>query len=681
MNDAAIDEMRVPAGDARPSAGGRSSLAAANPFVLLMGSGLWLLSHPYWGIWHDARIYTLMAARWLDPAPFVRDPWFMFGSQDAFSLFSPLYGSAVAAFGVNAAAKWGTLLSGVGYIGASWAFTRALPLARWRDLVFLLLVSVQLVYCVNDFGPFETLRVSEPFLTSRQFSISFALAALAAAIAGRRRSMAVLLLFSVLLHPLMGIWAVLAASSVLMPIRLHIQTGLITAGALSLVGLGMAGVGPFRPMSGDWELLVRNTAAIVFVAPDGDHRLNFAVLCYASLLAGIRWGSAGLRRWYSITLAMAFSVYVVNWFCSASFPATIVMQAQLWRANWLALVFAVVAAVDIAARARVADETVRQFAYAGGAVGLLLPWAGAVLFGLAACAPGRLHNAAYAAVRRCSEFTRRSLLAAFIAAAMIWVTNTALDIEVIGASMWHSGEAQGSWQDFFRGLFFTGGYGTVAFLVWRAVSFTLGRIAVAGLSLLTLVVGMWGWDSRPERSRLLDETLWGRPPSGYSRMFATHLSPGNTVYWQRHPERVWFELRTASYVSSTQAIGIVFSERMALEVARRLGRVALAGANAPIPATVGRTEAVKLRNADPAQLPVDLHNLHTYEAANLTFNGLRFICEDPELDFVIHDQLFPGHVQASESEIVDGRQILWNLYDCSVLRRHGGHTDAGLRSL
>ena len=85
---------------------------ASSIALLLVGMALWLASHPYLGIWHDARVYTIMALHWLDPVPFARDPWFMFGSQSDLSLFAPLYGSVVGWLGVEAGARWTSALGG-----------------------------------------------------------------------------------------------------------------------------------------------------------------------------------------------------------------------------------------------------------------------------------------------------------------------------------------------------------------------------------------------------------------------------------------------------------------------------------------------------------------------------------------------------------------------------------------
>lgn len=670
LNKLADDASKLAVGGAASASAVRQR-PPAELFVFVLGMGLWLLSHPYWGIWHDARVYTLMAVRWLDPASFSRDPWFMFGSQDAFTLFSPIYGAAISVFGVDAAAKWGALLAGTCYVAACWWFSRVLPLGRQRSLLFLLLVSVQLVYCINDFGLTETFRVSEPFITSRQFSIAFAMAGIAAVVGGNRTWAAMMFLASIVLHPLMGVWAMLVVLGARVPLRVRSLLILVALGSLLLACLSVIGVGAFRPVKGEWGEMVRGSALIVFVAPDGRHRLEIALICYAVLLCAARWGRSEMKRWYAVALIVSFAAYAVNWFCSEFFPAAIVMQAQLWRANWLALIFAVVAVVDVAARVYTMGRLARELAAAGAGVALLFPVAGGGLAIAAVCCRGTVTIMLQEAWRRMGNKARLAVRAGCAVVVALAGFSVVTEIYAAGAALWRTGDATDSLSDFARGLLFTGGYGLLAFASWWVGAFSRRRVLIAVASALLLAIGLYRWDDRRSPVRELEEQSWGRSMGNAARTFAVHVRPGDTVYWQGRPERVWYELRTASYVSSTQAIGIVFSERMALEVARRLSRVTLAGAPAPVPSNAAeqRSLAVELRNADDTQVSIELSDLHTYEAAKLTVDGLRFLCRDPELDFVIHEEQFPGHVLASATEVAGKRQVLWNLYDCEPFRQ------------
>lgn len=74
--------------------------------VLLFAAflGLWLWHHPYTGIRHDAVLYTVQALNFLHPQNYAGDVYFLFGSQDDYTLFSPLYAALIALIGLGSAA-------------------------------------------------------------------------------------------------------------------------------------------------------------------------------------------------------------------------------------------------------------------------------------------------------------------------------------------------------------------------------------------------------------------------------------------------------------------------------------------------------------------------------------------------------------------------------------------------
>jgi hypothetical protein len=52
-------------------------------------SAIWLLTHRYHGIHHDALFYAVQALAHAAPARFEHDLFFAFGSQDDYTLFTP----------------------------------------------------------------------------------------------------------------------------------------------------------------------------------------------------------------------------------------------------------------------------------------------------------------------------------------------------------------------------------------------------------------------------------------------------------------------------------------------------------------------------------------------------------------------------------------------------------------
>ena len=76
----------------------------------LLGIATWSLSHSYQGIFHDAGLYTLQALARLHPDSLPGDVFLKFGSQDGFTIFSPIYAAASRMLGVEFAAATLTLL-------------------------------------------------------------------------------------------------------------------------------------------------------------------------------------------------------------------------------------------------------------------------------------------------------------------------------------------------------------------------------------------------------------------------------------------------------------------------------------------------------------------------------------------------------------------------------------------
>ena len=82
-----------------------------------LGVLAWLLCHPYQGFFHDANLYALQALAQLDPDALSHDVFLSHGSQDRFTLFSPLYAGVITLLGLDRAAALLTLLSQAGLCG------------------------------------------------------------------------------------------------------------------------------------------------------------------------------------------------------------------------------------------------------------------------------------------------------------------------------------------------------------------------------------------------------------------------------------------------------------------------------------------------------------------------------------------------------------------------------------
>ena len=626
--------------------------------VISLGFGLWLACHPYFGIWHDARIYTLMALHWLDPAPFGRDPWLMFGSQSDYSIFAPIYGSMIRLLGIEAGAIWITAIGGLSFVVAAYVFSQTLPLGRFRTLVFLALVAMHIPYCPNN--P-EILVLQESFVTARPLAIAFSLLGIAACLASLRHLAWAAFGVAIMIHPLMGIWAIVVSLFVFLE-DYKVLAALATAGLAVMVG-ALAGWTPLQAMSLDWAMLVQQTSVVIFMPFGDSYSPSQFIVGLSLLLFGAANGEIKLRRWY----LMAALVGSLGWFVSVAasmiYPATLIMQLQLWRAMWLAMLLAVVATCDLILRSRQESEIYRLALLAGAIAWLNQDtWGG---YGLLAgyLVTNRRTDRLAAWLCLHAVMVRRVLLFLLGVSLFAFLAHLSLDMQIAAIGLWEQSLPASHFLA--KGFLLTAGNGLLPLVAWIVLE-SLPLLARVGVAMLVLFFAGMGWDHRPDLMRLFESRYSLDRSRG---MFSQQIRAGETVYWPHAPERVWYELGTASYTSSTQAIGIIFSERHAMELERRLARVATSGLEEEL--IDGPLSHQTLLHYSLARQGNFLwqKNLHRYEGRSLSRRGIGYLCEDAELDWIIHNEVHPGLVTATYLERRRRSEIQYGLYDCRKLRR------------
>src|SRR6267154_3673856 len=167
--------------------------------VGLIGIATWARSHSYRGIFHDAGLYTLQALARLHPDSLTEDVFLRFGSQDGFTIFSPIYAAASRLLGVEWAGATLTLLLQWALLAAAWILARAVMPSSMTIFGVAVLIAMP-----GDYGPDRIFTCIEPFLTPRMAAEALVLGSLAAAL-GQRKALAVSLgIAAVLIHPIMA---------------------------------------------------------------------------------------------------------------------------------------------------------------------------------------------------------------------------------------------------------------------------------------------------------------------------------------------------------------------------------------------------------------------------------------------------------------------------------------------
>ena len=613
----------------------QGSLAAAplrRPQVLalmLLAAALWFLTHSYVGFdYHDTRIYTVLALHWLHPEAYARDPFFLFGSQDSLSLFSPLYGSLIKFMGIDLAGKLILLVGLAAWLLAALLLARVLLTQPLAQATAVLAMAV----CAQNYSPnLSTFVINEPFATAR--SLAFPLGALAFAMGLRGRLHIALLLATaaLLIHPLLGIWVF--AVGLLWKLPTRYGAGLTVLCVLLVSGFGLSGWGPFAWFTPEWVDFIRTYARDVMVGGQGGPRYDAVVLYLGLLLLAARMvDSAAVRRFYLCAALVSGAGFVATLLCSYWLPAKLLIQAQLWRSMWVAALLSPFAAAQIFFTSwhwRSAGETdfpwhrsvAPWLALAGLTLLLMFPdHAGILLAPVCAyawCGSARWLSTSLAWLERHVSYVRICTVLIVALALPAYLIEQQIQADSIGRPYI---DGVSSWV-----AFLVKGGGGPGFLILAALSLFVSSLLRLFPILLLCLLCAWGWDVRDGK-----EMQWVDQISrGERGELGRLIQPGQVVLWgQRMPIRAWYELGTAHYAGPTQAVGFVFSTDKAVELLRRRDRVRDAYA---------QELALGYKDMEASPYDAELEGVFSFRMPR-TVVGVQHLCRDPELDWVVIDK-------------------------------------------
>ena len=168
--------------------------------IFLILISMWMLNHPYKGIFHDSKLYTLQALSHIEPEIFRNDLFLRNDSQDNYTVFSPLYAYLIKLTNVSAA---NIILFIIGHI--LWFFSAYLiaGLLNKGPLKFIALALA--VAMPSYYGAKFIFSYGEPFLTPRIFSEAFVLFSIFFALKNRFILCAILLVMGFLMHPIVAL--------------------------------------------------------------------------------------------------------------------------------------------------------------------------------------------------------------------------------------------------------------------------------------------------------------------------------------------------------------------------------------------------------------------------------------------------------------------------------------------
>lgn len=602
--------------------------------IVALALAVWLIGHPFRGIWHDAKFYTLQALQHLNPGAFSQDLFFLYGSQDQYSLFSPFHAAAISAWGLNP----GTMaLQGLGlglWFVAAWLLTRIIP-GRLAALSLLLMASVD-----GHYGSHYLVSYGESFLTARLYAEAFSLAGLAAWLSGRKVWGGVAFAAACAMHPLMALPAMMIGLGMLL--RPAIWFGFTGAGVLLALGLGLAGVAPFtgllQPMDPVWWQLAVSRSPFVFLqAWDWD---GFSQALYVVVVTGIAWRilpGGGLRRLAGVTLACVLGAFAIAYAGGSLFKLPLIAGLQLTRVIWIALVITLMLIPAMLWEHRQQNMWGRVLVW-GLAFSVFLDSGTQGGYALLVVAVFLLGDRYLPDYRPPVWFW--GLLSLVPLQIMVWGM-----LNVHMATQWDAlFMRQAVWRIYLVNpvvsLVLAGG------AYWLLIRECIPRLLVAYVSMaavaLLFFAAMKWYDLQPE----LDYDSPARRAA--IAPVKARVPNGATVYWVEEPEKAWFWLGRANYLSFSQTAGSIFSRGTAVEAVRRAAYV--------------RRASLRDANQDWDK------RFEPASSGLLSKAAIEAVCRDPILDYVIARSRFEADALFFRDPATGWG---YRLYDCrTVLGKH-----------
>lgn len=292
-----------------------------NKLQIIVAIAFFFCMNQYNGILVDAILYTLQAVHFVHPERFINDASFMYGNQDSFTIFSPLYTFCINLFGVSQAALLLCFSShllfaiSVSYLMYSW-FGRF----HCKTILF---PSIILFFALYRFGMLRSaiyqFNIVEPYVVPRTFSVAFALLGIGNFYSSKIKAL-VFILLGFTFNPLMAGWALPLWIFFYYP-RFIIP--IVVCSALFPLTVFL-GVGPFDRFDSEWLSTASKDFYLVHYVPFG--------LFYL-------WGTISFKRAFSLSKIFKALFFVWGiafyWYAMAKVTGHIFLnQVQIFRMEW-----------------------------------------------------------------------------------------------------------------------------------------------------------------------------------------------------------------------------------------------------------------------------------------------------------------------------------------------------------
>lgn len=529
-------------------------------------AAVFALARSYAGVRHDARLYFGDALARLYPQGVGRDPIFLNDGQFGFSLYSEVTSRLIAALGVDNASIVLVIASLGLWFAAMMALTRQLFADQPAERLWLargLVVVAPAIY-----GAYRIFSYAEPFATPRVLAEALVLAGLAAFLGGRRLLALAAFATAGLFHPIMALGG-LAVFYLTLCLGDRRWFWVLVPGVLATLAAAALGL-PLvdrliAVMDHDWRLVVEARSPHIFpslwkLADWGRFAIQAVTLAAA---AALMRGSARNLMLAALVGGIGGILFALAFGDGAS--AVLVLQAQTWRTLWLTAVLAAagLAVCILEGRGRGAGVQAALGCLVLGWLQIDTGWPALALAGLAV--------AGVIADRWLPPASRLVRAAIWTAVALAALGGAASQIRLIAPLFpTRPPDSNHLW-----GVIWSSGLPPAAIALAATVwamrpTFRPPTAALATGALILAVAAGLNWDRRAPYERFVEDYR----TDALRQMLASR--PGE-VMWLSDDLEPWFVLHRASWVSRTQAAGIVFSRPLAQQMRSRTYRLRMSG--------------------------------------------------------------------------------------------------------
>lgn len=532
---------------------------------------IWLAATPYKGIVHDAVLYTAQALRRLNPGNLSNDPFFLFQSQDNFTIFTSIYARFIDWFGLFASAKALTLIGKIFWFAGLICFSHAV--IPHRSVLYALALVITLP---GYYDGYWLLTYGESFVTSRLFAEAFSMGALGAWYTRWRRAAIGLIGIALILHPIMAFPALLCIGYDTIR-RRHVRVAPLACLIVTLSTIAFL----LRPgllsaltqtIDGEWLYLLEKRNPYLFLDNWGDEWIGKLVVLAGVAIVARRILSKRLRtltEWQFLVPPLLIGFTVIG---SGLLHNVLLTQMQLQRVFWLAQITGILLLVRLALKSAnpATSASTRYLCAIAVFAGLIQGTAGAMILAFYS-----IGYQLYRKLQKNTSYVFSKTIERYRPPVMYCLCGLVIILEILRIlEKWNIESSNiRSFADHLKTaflVFFTSTTACILF-VWVSINqhfpilFRIKSTVILVLLCITTAIAFYRWNKE-----YLIHVEPGQTISIDARKALQKAIPeGATVYWPGEVLETWLWLERPFYASWLQGAGWVFSRDTALETHRR----------------------------------------------------------------------------------------------------------------